>query len=210
MRKTCLHLGCGKVYLKSNNAVKWINIDFEQKGSLKLSNFSNEQQEDFIKRNGTIFHKYYKFSPSDYANLPIIVDKFDDARELKSCEENSIEEIVAFHILEHFTYEDGLKALKRWSSLLVKKGKLHLMVPDVKEICARIIGNRSTGYYSDEHCYRLLYGSNNRNAFLDGHSSGYSVEMIARILQNLNMTWEVHDTFTDNKFNPSIYIIGGR
>lgn len=50
------------------------------------------------------------------------------------CPDNSIEEIVASHVLEHFGHKDVGTVLKHWFDKLKPGGKIRLAVPDFEEI----------------------------------------------------------------------------
>lgn len=45
-------------------------------------------------------------------------------------EDNSVSDIRASHILEHFTFKDGQQALKEWVRVLKPGGRIRLAVPD--------------------------------------------------------------------------------
>jgi hypothetical protein len=49
--------------------------------------------------------------------------------------DNSVDEIRASHILEHFSYHDTVKVLENWLSKLKPGGIIKLSVPDFKKIC---------------------------------------------------------------------------
>ena len=50
------------------------------------------------------------------------------------CADNSVEEIRASHILEHFPYNKTLDVLKNWYSKLMPGGTLKIAVPDFRKI----------------------------------------------------------------------------
>jgi predicted SAM-dependent methyltransferase len=66
-------------------------------------------------------------------------DIVDDAFELKTISNNSVELIYSSHMLEHLNYEDAKSALKLWYSKLIDGGILRLAVPDFEAICKRYI-----------------------------------------------------------------------
>jgi len=45
--------------------------------------------------------------------------------------DNSVEEIRASHILEHFSFDDAQKALDEWTRVLTPGGRLRVAVPDI-------------------------------------------------------------------------------
>lgn len=206
MKKTeRLHLGCGDVYLRDN----FTNIDFQDKDSILVSNFTKETYLGFLRYSATVLDRYY-VKPIGSLKGKIICDSFDDIRTLDNYKIGSVNEIVAFHVLEHFTIIDAKKALIRWISLLIQGGILRICVPDIKEICSRILNasENENNFLERDHSYRLLFGTHNRNYQLDGHKSCWSQMMLMKELTNLGMNVEMHNSPTDFKFNPSLYITG--
>jgi ubiquinone/menaquinone biosynthesis C-methylase UbiE len=58
----------------------------------------------------------------------------DDVKELKNFNINSVEEIYACHILEHFTRSEYKNVLTRWYEVLKKDGILKISVPNIEEV----------------------------------------------------------------------------
>lgn len=58
------------------------------------------------------------------------VDVIADAENLSMFEDNSIEEIRASNVFEHFPHTKSLKVLKEWCRVLKPGGKLWISVPD--------------------------------------------------------------------------------
>lgn len=152
-KKMCLHLACGTVFLESNNTENWINIDIELPEShLAIS------RPDLVEENITDFEHYYKqevkrdtFLSGNLHHKEIVCDMFADIRDLPFDPE-SIDEILAVQVFEHFTYAEGKEVLEHWTSLLKVGGILHLDVPDL---------DGSIALYKDDPVWatRLLYGS---------------------------------------------------
>jgi len=70
-------------------------------------------------------------------------DIIDDAFELKTIQNNSVELIYSSHMLEHLNYDETKSALKLWYSKLIDGGILRLAVPDFESVCRRYIYNGS-------------------------------------------------------------------
>lgn len=70
----------------------------------------------------------------DFKNMDIDphegVDYVGDVSDLSRFNDNSVGEIYASHILEHFPHTKTLKVLKEWNRVLVNGGILYLAVPD--------------------------------------------------------------------------------
>lgn len=58
-----------------------------------------------------------------------------DARELTCFEDNTVDEISAIHLFEHFSPYDAINILKEWLRVLKPGGKLNLEMPDTLEMC---------------------------------------------------------------------------
>lgn len=67
------------------------------------------------------------------------VDLRADVRDLSMFEDNSVDEIFNSHVIEHFDFFDGLKALKEWFRVLKPGGKLIVECPDLIGVCKLLI-----------------------------------------------------------------------
>ena len=54
-------------------------------------------------------------------------------------DENTIEEIFASHVVEHFTERKIEQILKHWYSLLIKNGKMIIIVPNIHDMASRMV-----------------------------------------------------------------------
>jgi predicted SAM-dependent methyltransferase len=74
-----------------------------------------------------------------YTNIDIRylpgVDEVNNIRFLRNYKENSVDEIYACHVLEHFGRWEYKEVLKRWFEILKPGGQLRLAVPNFKSIC---------------------------------------------------------------------------
>jgi predicted SAM-dependent methyltransferase len=70
----------------------------------------------------------------DYTNIDIRylpgVDEVNNIRFLRNYKENSVEEIYACHVLEHFGRWEYKEVLKRWFEILKPGGTLRIAVPN--------------------------------------------------------------------------------
>lgn len=64
----------------------------------------------------------------------IKVDQKFDVRKIPY-PDNSVDEILALHIIEHFDFYEGKEVLKEWYRVLKPGGKLILETPDFLETC---------------------------------------------------------------------------
>lgn len=113
-----LHLGCSNVYLED-----YINIDANP------DYYSSSCSKGFINNVSTTFGNYYKYSFGEAPNY-ILVDLEANISQPLPFETGSIEEVVMFHVLEHFPkYEVG-KVLRNINRILKKDGEFIVAVPD--------------------------------------------------------------------------------
>lgn len=63
------------------------------------------------------------------------VDEVNNIRFLRNYKENSVDEIYACHVLEHFGRWEYKEVFKRWFEILKPEGKLRLAVPNFNSIC---------------------------------------------------------------------------
>lgn len=133
------------------------------------------------------------------------VDVRADASKLFMFRDNSVEEIYASHILEHFSHKRTVEVLKEWCRVLKLGGRAHISVPDFDPLVALY---RDGGFvpfirnmlYGDQ-IYDLAY---HYNIFtfptlaLDLCRSGFSdVERIEEMPYGLNDC----STLRDTRFN---------
>lgn len=81
-----------------------------------------------------------------YINVDYYAENYEkvDARfDVKSVPypDNSVDEILALHVIEHFDFHEGQRVLEEWYRVLKPGGKLVLETPDFLETCrAFVIG----------------------------------------------------------------------
>lgn len=75
-----------------------------------------------------------------YTNIDIRylpgVDEVNNIRFLRNYKENSVDEIYACHVLEHFGRWEYKEVLKRWFEILKPGGQLRLAIPNFSAICS--------------------------------------------------------------------------
>ena len=75
----------------------------------------------------------------DYINIDIRylpgVAEVNNIRFLRNYKENTVDEIYACHVLEHFGRWEYKEVIKRWFEILKPGGKLRLAVPNFNSIC---------------------------------------------------------------------------
>ena len=100
---------------------------------------------------------------------PIDVKFGHDARKL-DYEDNSVDEIRASHVLEHFTFREARNVLAEWSRVLKPGAKMRIAVPDVDKALAAQDGKRLfylMGGQTDEHdIHKSAYDENRLRAVM--------------------------------------------
>ncbi len=171
-----VHVGCGTVYLQG-----YINVDVRIPGI----SFLAKDRPDIVKHNITSVDRYYKFKVGrkeietmKLANKFVVVDRFADALHLPF-RKNSLDEIRAVQVFEHFTYKEGEKLLDHWHDLLKPAGLIHIDVPDLDETIKGYLKAQSV---KDKCWYlRLLFGSQKNSYNL--HKAMYSKNMLKILLR---------------------------
>jgi SAM-dependent methyltransferase len=95
---------------------------------------------------------------------PYQIEVEADVRKLDMFEDNSVDTIVAHHLVEHFHLNDQLDIAKEWHRVLKPGGKLAVFVPNIKALAEAWLGGRIDnfiffvnmygayqGYYEDTH-----------------------------------------------------------
>lgn len=183
-----IHLGCGTNYLYN-----YINIDANPQF---LSTDLNSTK--IILENGTTFENYYKTGFNSRPSL-VVADLKSMVEDLPF-EDESVSEIVMFHVLEHIPYYRQNKALTEISRILKSGGKFVVAVPDTIET-ARLLVDAKTEE-EEKWAVRLLYGTQ-RNEF-SHHFVGFTRRSLKETLLKYRFT-----TFEDREninFYPAIHL----
>lgn len=76
-------------------------------------------------------------------------DLYDPAADVKldssnlPYENNSVDEILAYHIIEHFPYRQSLNTLSEWYRVLKAGGKLRIETPDLLSSCEAFAAHKN-------------------------------------------------------------------
>jgi predicted SAM-dependent methyltransferase len=82
--------------------------------------------------------------------------------------DNSIDEIKAFHIIEHFHFFEIKDVLNEWFRVLKPGGKLYLETPDFLETCRSFVEGSPSMHIEDWRV--LLYGHFFAHAWVPGQT----------------------------------------
>lgn len=107
---------------------------------------------------------------TDYLDGWINVDLHDTAKIDASFDvsvipyaDNSVDEIRAFHIIEHFHWHKGNEVLKEWCRVLKPGGRLHLETPDFLASCIEFVNG-------DADTRNRLYGHSFATPWIPGQT----------------------------------------
>ena len=76
-----------------------------------------------------------------FVNCDMYNNKADIKCDAKSLpfEDNSVEEIYTFHLIEHFDFHEAFIAVREWYRVLMIGGLLHIETPDLLGSCKKFI-----------------------------------------------------------------------
>lgn len=136
-----------------------------------------------------------------FENVDIVpgpnVDIVASAHDLHMIKDESVEEILAEHILEHLTFYQANLALAEWYRVLTFNGKLFIEVPDLLRICEAFIeGNEyqrfqnNIGYWSLSHqIFGNQRGRNHEENLAQTHKSGYTLDRLFSMLYGFDFAF---------------------
>ncbi|MFX0141167.1 MAG: methyltransferase domain-containing protein, partial [Candidatus Hodarchaeota archaeon] len=72
-------------------------------------------------------------------------DLIADAKNLYMFYDETIDEIICYHLFEHFIYSEAIKALSEWYRILKPGGKLSIELPDLDR-CVEILSKKNAPF----------------------------------------------------------------
>lgn len=105
-------------------------------------------------------------------------DVVDDVSKLERFKPDSVDLIYTSHVLEHFTREDSIKAMKRWHEVIKPNGTIRISVPDLEACFEHYICHKKLDLLK---C--LLYGSQKHP--YDFHYTGWDFTTLKRDLESV-------------------------
>ncbi len=115
-------------------------------------------------------------------------------------EDDSVDEILSEHMIEHLTFEEFNRAIVEWHRVLKKKGVLTIECPDLYGVCKEFVElNNHAQYLSFKgywpliaHLYGHQRGANKEEKLSQVHKSGYTREYLIYVLHGVGF-WETRD-----------------
>jgi len=125
-----------------------------------------------------------------YTNIDLRLEKFvdlvADVRDLSDYfKPGTVDNIMAFEILEHFGKDEILDVLKHWVGLLKPGGKLFIRVPDVVEA----VNQYQEGKIGPWELNRILYATQDYDT--NFHKIGFTPSFLRELLEGFGMKPEV-------------------
>lgn len=135
------------------------------------------------------------YSPEGFLTVDIDprhgADIVADVADLCRLRDESVDEIMASHILEHLPWPVAFKALMEWARVLRRGGRLSIAVPDLKVLAKMICDARNPWW-----AMGIVYGVGRLENALEAHQYGYTFEMVQEMLETLGFSdfdWWKHD-----------------
>jgi len=122
-------------------------------------------------------------------NSKFAPDRVLDVRKL-DYQNNSVDEILALDILEHFSYNETLPILKEWIRVLKPGGIIAIRVPSLKRIFERYLGHKING----EQAAKMLYGSQENE--YNYHKAGFDKDYLVKLLKETGIA--ISEVWDDN------------
>lgn len=167
-----LHLGCGTIYLEN-----YINID-------TAPDFIKENSpKEILEQNSTTYENYYK-KEFGTSSGKVVADLDFNLLDHFPFNNNSIDEIVMYQVLEHIPLYNVGNILSEISRVLKKDGIFLVCVPDIKET-AKLLAESKTDEEED-WAIRLVHGTQ-RNKW-SHHYCGYTFRTLKNTLMKFGFT----------------------
>jgi teichuronic acid biosynthesis glycosyltransferase TuaG len=125
-----------------------------------LASQSSKVRAKFMEKNGDLVHKELKLNLGcgdevlqGWVNIDAYNDKADVKADVKALPyaTDSVDLMLASHVLEHFTFQNGFNVLKEWYRALKPGGKVIIETPDLLATCDEFVK-------ADEQWRIRLYG----------------------------------------------------
>lgn len=145
----------------------------------------------------------YEWENSDFAKTESSeswsLDKIRDfTQPFEDITDNSVDFIVAWHIIEHVGLHENIQIIQEWFRVLKPGGRVFIACPDITEIAKLII--KREGPWKDWYiCMVNLFGPYNGSVG-DYHKWGYDFEELSKLFvtagfsryERLNQNYLIH------------------
>lgn len=141
-------------------------------------------------------------------NKSSATDLVEDISELSSFEENSVDEIYACHVLEHFGLPENIEikpfnlVLQRWFNLLKSNGILYISVPNLENGLMGIVQNSNNISVTYDFLRNLFGGQNYKG---NTHYCGFTRPYLSYFLSSIG--FKNIDTFEPFSNDTSRFVL---
>ena len=108
--------------------------------------------------------------------------------------DNSVEEIIAFDIVEHFSFHKVEEILRDWFRVLKPGGVIHIRCPDMEAIAEKVI---LSGKFGWKEISWYVYGGQDYE--FNYHKAGFTKRTLKELLESIGFVVEEirEDGFTN-------------
>ena len=136
-----------------------------------------------------------------WTNVDIIngpgIDIVASAHDLHMIEDESVDEILAEHLLEHLTFYQANRALAEWYRVLKVGGILTIEVPDLEGLCRVFVEATSYQRFQSNqghwalihHLYGHQQGRSEEENLAQTHKSGYDIYRLREMLHGIGFRY---------------------
>jgi SAM-dependent methyltransferase len=119
-------------------------------------------------------------------------DLVEDCKKLVGCLDGSVDEIRAYHLIEHFSEEEIRQAIVEWYRVLRPEGKLIIECPDMAKVCMEFAisdeKKRYRSYNGGPALINHIYGR--PHSSLEAHKFGltkdYLIWLLSELFENIS------------------------
>ena len=130
-------------------------------------------------------------------------DIVGDITHLDNIQDESVDEIIASHVLEHLAWPDSFVALCEFQRILKPEGVLQIAIPDAG-LLAELISSKKSSW----HAMGLLFGVGRIFNKFEAHQFSYTLEMMTDLLNLLGFSefehWNSDVSDASNGWQPII------
>lgn len=126
------------------------------------------------------------------------VDLVADVRILSTILDDSVDEINAYDVLEHFSFRDTTTVLKCWIAKLKVGGKIIIRVPDIQKILIKLVDGTLPAFEAQ----RLIFGGQDYPE--NFHCAGFTEGVLEGMLRGCGCSEIIQVVREENSHNVTL------